>query len=291
MKSMIQKRYFLFLLVIGSTLIFSSCKKDNNDKKEKTPVDEVAGYNKIQEFTQGDYTFFLYKKDTGNLKTGYDEVYIQLKNNTTGKYVENASLSWKPVMHMGDMSHGTPYSSITKVSGTSTLYKGYFVFVMASEGTDFWEITYYYTIGNDTIVNVSDKLTVEQSSLIKEVTFKGSDSSRYVLALIKPSSPVVGKNEITAYLFKASTDFFTFTSVENYTIQIDPRMPDMNNHTSPNNVNLVYNSGIYSGSVNLTMTGYWKINLVVVDANNTMIKGETVTEAHTASSLYVEIEF
>jgi len=279
------KYYHIFLVFFT---FFISCKKENNT--EKTPADEVAGYNKIQEFTQGDYTFYLYKSDTGILKTGYNEVYIQLKNNATGKYVEDANLSWKPLMHMTSMSHACPYSAIQKVENTKTLYKGYFIFIMASNDMEYWEITYDYINGSDTIVEAASRVTVVQSAKVRYKNFTGSDNSKYFLALVNPSSPKVGTNEITAYLYKM-VDMLTFIPVENYTIQIDPRMPDMDNHTSPNNTSLTYNASIYKGTLNLTMTGYWKINLVVLDASNTIIKGEALTGKVTASSIYFEIEF
>jgi hypothetical protein len=279
------KYYHIFLIFFT---FFISCKKENNT--EKTPADEVAGYNKIQEFTQGDYTFYLYKSDTGSLKTGYNEVFIQLKNNATGKYVEDANLSWKPLMHMTSMSHACPYSTIKKVENTRTLYKGYFIFIMASNDMEYWEITYDYINGSDTIVEAASRVTVNQTAKIRYKSFTGSDKSKYFLALANPKSPKVGTNEITAYLYKM-VDMLTFIPVENYTIQIDPRMPDMDNHTSPNNTNLTYNAGIYKGTLNLTMTGYWKINLVVLDSSDAVIKGETVTDIVTASSIYFEIEF
>jgi len=67
----------------------------------------------------------------------------------------------------------------------------------------------------------------------------------------------------------------------------------MDNHTSPGNVNLTYDSttGLYSGKLNLTMTGYWKINLIVRDASNTIQKGDPITGTTTASSIYFELEF
>ena len=39
------------------------------------------------------------------------------------------------------------------------------------------------------------------------------------------------------------------------------------------------------------MTGYWKLNLQLTKADGTVLKGEPVTEANPASSLYHEIEF
>jgi len=39
------------------------------------------------------------------------------------------------------------------------------------------------------------------------------------------------------------------------------------------------------------MTGYWVLNLKLMDANDTLLKGEDVTDVNPQSSLYLELEF
>ena len=39
------------------------------------------------------------------------------------------------------------------------------------------------------------------------------------------------------------------------------------------------------------MTGYWKINLQLANAEGEILKGETITEENEASSIFFEIEF
>jgi len=288
---LIKKYNYIFFAIAGLTILLTSCNKD--DVKGITPADEVVGLQKIDSLIKGNYTFYVYKKDTGNLVVGYNEVYIQLKNNTTGKYVEDATLSWKPLMHMTSMSHACPYSTISKVADTKTVYKGYFIFIMASDDMEYWEITYDYISGKDTLAQVTNRPTVVQSTgRVRYKSFKGVDNTSYFLALVDPTTPKVGTNDITAYLYK-KVDMLTFNPVQNYTVEIDPRMPDMDNHTSPSNVNLTYDSttGLYKGKLNLTMTGYWKISLIVRDASNTIQKGESITGTTTASSIYFELEF
>ena len=281
----------IFFAIVGLTILLTSCNKD--DVKGITPADEVVGLQKADSIVNGSYTFYIYKKNIGNFVVGYNEVYIQLKNNKTNKYVEDATLSWKPLMHMAMMSHACPYSSISKVENTKTLYKGYFIFIMASNASEYWEIAYNYTNGNDTIAKATNRLTVDDvAGRIRYKSFKGVDNTSYFLALVDPTTPKVGTNDITAYLYK-KVDMLTFNPVQNYTVEIDPRMPDMDNHTSPSNVNLTYDSttGLYKGKLNLTMTGYWKISLIVRDASNTIQKGESITGTTTASSIYFELEF
>jgi hypothetical protein len=67
----------------------------------------------------------------------------------------------------------------------------------------------------------------------------------------------------------------------------------MGNHGSPNNVDLTQSAstGLYNGKLSLTMTGYWKINLQLLNSENTVLKGEEVTETNPESSLYFEVEF
>jgi len=285
----------IFFLITASVLLLTSCGKE--DVKVTNSANEVTGLYKVDSLKKGDYTFYVYKKDTGYFKVGYNEIYIQLKNNTTGKYIEDANLSWKALMHMTDMSHACPYSAISKVSNTKTLYKGYFIFIMGSDDMDYWEITYNYVKGADTLAKVTNRpYVVNPTGRLRYKRFLGSDAAYYYVVLVNPteSNVQVGTNDITAYLYK-QLDLYTFNPVKNYTVEIDPRMPDpsMGNHTSPYNVNLKYNSSadIYKGKLNLTMTGYWKINLIVKDSVNTVIKGDSIKGSTTASSIYFELEF
>ena len=285
----------IFLLILALVTLLISCGKE--DVKVTTSADEVIGLYKVDSLKNGGYTFYVFKKDSGYFKVGYNEVYIQLKNNTTGKYIEDADLSWKPLMHMESMSHACPYSAISKVENANTLYKGYFIFIMASDDMEYWEITYDYVKGTDTLAEVTNRpYVINPTGRQRYKRFKGNDDAYYYAVLVNPteSNVQVGTNDITAYLYKQK-DLYTFNPVKNYSIEIDPRMPDasMGNHTSPYNVNLKYDSSadIYKGKLNLTMTGYWKINLIVKDSVNTVIKGDSIKGSTTASSIYFELEF
>ena len=83
-------------------------------------------------------------------------------------------------------------------------------------------------------------------------------------------------NDIVAYVSKKNakaTEPYQ-VAAETFTIDIDPRMPDMGNHTSPDNTSLVKQAdGSYKGSINLTMTGLWRIHLTVKDAEGNIVAG------------------
>ena len=120
----------------------------------------------------------------------------------------------------------------------------------------------------------------------------GTDNVKYVVAMIDPKSPKVAVNDMTVGVWKMQ-DMMNFPIVDGYTVKIDPRMPGMGNHTSPNNVDAtqILAGRMYKGKLSLTMTGYWKINLQLAKADGTVVKGEPITDAVSASSIYFELEF
>src|SRR5690606_20838826 len=120
-----------------------------------------------------------------------------------------------------------------------------------------------------------------------------------------PEKPLVGENELVAgiYKFNAPTsspfrDFpdpsqFSYTEVNGYTLQLDPRMPEpsMGNHSSPNNEDLTQQSdGLYHGVVNYTMTGNWTLNFIMRDSNGRILKGTEVPTDFTPGKAGVKSE-
>ena len=255
-----------------------------------TLTNEIEGLTKIQELSNSTHTIELYNK-TGEFLTGYNAISIRIKDKTSNTYIENASIIWNPVMQMPTMQHSCPKSNITKASDKSTVYEGFIIYQMANLDGTGWSITLNYTI-NDVVYTVTDTITVMQAKNQNVTTVTGSDSKRYVIALLEPTSPKIAINKLKVGLFKMET-MMSFPVVENYTITLDPRMPSMGNHSSPNNTNLAYNStdGMYYGNLSLTMTGYWVLNLKLLNTEGTVLKGEDITTENTKSSLYLELEF
>lgn len=267
--------------------IFASCSSDND---ETVTVNELDGLTKIQEMTNDTHVVELYSA-TGVLQQGHNAISLRIKNKTTNEYEKNATVSWAPLMYMTSMQHACPYSAVTKTSGKETLYSGYIVFQMAQNDTEYWKLKVNYTI-NGTDYTVNEVISVPASAKRRVTSFTGTDGSKYVLALIEPTSPKVALNDITMGVFKME-NMMSFPIVNNYTVKIDPRMPSMGNHGSPNNVNLTQSATdlFYHGKLSLTMTGYWKINLQLLNSANEVLKGEEITETTTASSIYFEVEF
>lgn len=271
--------------IFAMTLTFVSCSTD-----DETAVNELDGITKFKEITNDTHTIELYSH-MGSLEQGYNEISLRIKDNTTDKYIKNAEVSWTPLMHMTMMTHSCPYSAVEKVTENGTLYEGYIMFQMAQNDTEYWDLKIDYTI-NDVDYSVTSVIDVPASAKRKVNTFTGSDGVKYLVAYIEPHHPKVAINDMKVGVWKMQ-NMMTFPVVDGYTVKIDPRMPSMGNHTSPNNVHATQAvaGGLYDGKLSLTMTGYWKINLQLANADGTILKGEEITETVTGSSIFFEIEF
>jgi hypothetical protein len=280
---------FKYLSILLLAIAFYSCSSDS-DSVSENPIDETSGLVKIQELSNDNHIIELYS-ETGKLTQGYNQISLRIKDKATDKYVTNASLNWMPIMNMATMKHSCPKSLIEKVSGKQTLYEGTIVFQMAQNTSEFWELKINYTI-NAIDYTTTAKINVPASEKRTVSSFTGSDGARYILAYISPKNPKVAINNMTVGLYKMQ-DMMTFTAVDNFKVKIDPRMPSMGNHSSPNNTDLIQSTtgGLYNGKLSLTMTGYWKINLQLLNASGEKLKGEEVTQENSASSLFLEIEF
>lgn len=271
-------------LIALFVFVFSSCSKD-----DKQPIaDELAGLELTSTLSNAEHRVELYTAK-GKFETGYNEIYVQVKS-LDGALLKNVSLAWKPMMHMTGMSHSSPASPIAMKAGSRATYQGHIIFQMASNAQEYWELSVDYTLGGKAY-NAKAKIEVGAAAKRNMESFQGSDDKRYVMAMVEPSNPRVAINDMQVALYRmlSMTDF---QMVDNYKISIDPRMPGMGNHGSPNNVNLSQReSGLYAGKLSLTMSGFWRINLQLQNEQGTVLKGEPVTEENERSSIYFELEF
>ena len=276
--------YIFAILVMA--LLFVSC--DNSD--DTVPVDELKGLTKIKEITNDTHFIELYSA-TGNTTQGYNDIKLRFKNKSTNQYEKNVTVTWMPVMHMTSMTHSCPKSTVSKISADGTLYEGYIMFQMAQNATEYWDLKIDYSIDGVDYTTTS-VIDVPASAKRTVNTFMGTDGVKYLVAYAEPHHPSVALNDMVVGVWKMQ-DMMTFPVVDGYTLKIDPRMPSMGNHSSPNNVHATQTTAgeLYNGKLSLTMTGYWKINLQLAKPDGTIVKGEEITDTVTASSIFFEIEF
>lgn len=279
----------ILFAIFAMAFLFTSCRNEGDDPVTPT-VNELEGLTKIKEFLNDTHTIELYSA-TGTTSLGYNDIKLRIKNKSNSQYEKNATVSWMPVMHMTSMSHSCPKSAVSKVTSDGTLYGGYIVFQMSQNATEFWDLKIDYTIGG-TPYSATSVVDVPAQTKKTVNSFLGSDNKRYIVAYIEPKTPKVAVNDLKVGVWTMQ-DMMNFPVKDGYTVKIDPRMPGMGNHSSPNNVNASQSDAgnLYNGKLSLTMTGYWKINLQLADAAGTVLKGEEVTSTNEASSIFFEIEF
>ena len=227
------------------------------------------------------YNVFVYSK-TGALHTGYNELYFVATKKKNGNYIKNYDIDGlKPLMLMVkmNMKHSTPVGGSAETFDESRLAvkRTWVSFVMGTSEAGSWTLGYDANIlGSKGGIEAAD-ITVgelpEGQQWLK--SFK-VENDTYYLSLVNPTDWQTGKNVITAYVSKKNTPATTPYGLaeEQFTIEIDPRMPDMGNHTSPDNVALAKQAdGSYQGTVNLTMTGRWRIHLAIKDAKGNVVAG------------------
>lgn len=278
-------------LLLCSILILASCSSDDSSPVNPE-VDPIEGWHKIQDLSTDQFSVELYSQNQQRLQVGSNSIVARIKAISTTDNSEITFTNWKTTMHMGTMQHGAPVLNLRPFHNKPNLFEGNLMFQMASDGNEnYWELEVQFEHRGQKVV-VSKKVDVFPSKHQTIQSFKGSDNKNYVIALIAPNSPKIGINDMTTALFKMES-MDSFTIVNQYKVQIDPRMPSMQNHSSPNNVHLTQSIGdlLYHGKLSLTMTGYWKINLQLLDNSGTLIKGETIDDTTLASSLFFELEF
>lgn len=279
----------IFIAFIAMSLFFVSC-RTTDDPVTPPTTNELEGLLKVKEFSNDTHTIELYTV-TGTTQLGFNHLKFRIKNKSTNQYEKNATVNWNHVMHMNSMSHSGPKSAVTKVTADGTLYEGYLVFQMPQNTSEYWDVKFDYTI-NGTAYTATTVVDVPDSTKRRVNSFLGSDNSRYIVAYIEPRTPKVAVNDWVVGAWKMQ-DMMNFPVADGLTVKLDPRMPGMGNHSSPNNVDAkqTANGGLYFGKLSLTMTGYWKLNLQLTKADGTVLKGEPVTDTNPESSLFFEIEF
>ncbi|MFZ4456376.1 MAG: FixH family protein [Bacteroidales bacterium] len=271
MKTSIIKLFFVFAI---STLFFS-CDKENTF----TATDPLSGLVKLKEgYAIGAATKVeLWGKK--NFFVGYNNVVVVLYDSLNPtKKITDAHIHFEPLMtmKMGMMTkmHACPVENPAETA-VSDVFPGSISFIMGSTGA-----TGYWSLGVSVHNHVTDKegevnfdITVDNpaTSSLSVFTSQTADSSKYVLAFVQPTTPKVGINDIEFTLNRMET-MMSFPAHDSCTFEITPTMPSMG-HGSPNNVNPVsIGNGHYKGKVNFTMTGEWKIDVLVKKNGTTISK-------------------
>ncbi len=292
----------LLFLGLSTGLLFSSCGDDVQENvvinipdtdEECCNAEETFlaysflnnGYVKelteLRDTIDNKYVLKVYSAG-GKLHVGYNDLFFALIKIATDGYVRDFQVNdIRPLMTMTamGMQHSTPAETETTVYNETfpAVRHAWVSFLMSSGDNGYWELSYKAAwqqkkIEHTLTVIEVNALPAGQNGL---KSFKKDDQT-YYLTLVNPNTFQTGNNPIRAYVSKQSADKKVpyLTAEETFTIEITPTMPDMGDHSSPNNTPLIkQENGVYEGNLNLSMTGLWNIHLVVKDQEGTIVAG------------------
>lgn len=268
------KQTYIFLLSALFLLGLSNCNKDTEPDPEpepEAPEQILIG----EEYALGAGVKVIYYSYE-DLFVGYNEIYFTMEDSISGEVINSGlDITFLPLMDMGMMSHSCPTEPIVHNSETKQ-YEGAVVYVMPSTaGT--WTLT---TTVNDTINGTTGialfELEVVEPEEARLTSFVSDldPTASFFISIIEPKSPKVGENEFQI-LINRKASMMAWPYEPYLTVEIEPEMPSMN-HGSPNNVNPVHiGDGHYEGVVNFTMTGWWRVNMVIKDGEGNVLSDDS----------------
>ena len=306
------KIFHLLVAAIGLA-VTTSCTLDKTDFEAEIneEVTEYFEFKEVTSFNSGSYKISI-EALNGTLYKGYNEIRVRILNNQS-QTLNHSEVTFLPVHTYSDnVATSCPHRYHLVYKEEGNYYSGYVVFTSISNAMENWNVYLSFTDHQHTYQEKQLVAIENQTNMnLNMTTFTGNDGAQYYIALVAPQKPKVAENELVVGIYKynqpaVSTENFSdpsqfsYTEATDYTLLIDPRMPEpsMGNHSSPNNVDLTqHNDGLYHGVVNYTMTGNWTLNFIMIDPNGQVIKGTQVPSDFTPgiegakSELFIDILF
>lgn len=291
------RKTIIVFSVLGA--LIGACTKEKTNYKEEleTVVPDSNHFREVARAQHGDYVFSL-EAQQGSLYTGYNAIRLRV----SGAPFPGSAATLLPVHTDGQgHEHSGPHLHALEYVAEGPYFSGYAVFTSPSSAAGRWTCHVSTTIGGQSH-NLPLPVTVEPqpNENRHHIAFSGKDGRQYLIALVEPQNPQVGENDLVAGIYRYDEDESAYTSVDGYTLLLDPRMPEasMGNHSSPNNRDLTQrDDGFYQGVVNYTMTGNWTLNFILLDPDGQVLKGTSVPPdftpgvVGTKSELHIDISF
>ncbi len=201
------------------------------------------------------------------LETGYNTLYWRVSQD--GEAVEISTFEVTPIMHMAQMDHACPYNNPEKMDEFEGVYESMAIFIMPSGEMGSWEIMFDITTSNDEVI--SGAFDVDISSSWKLTSVRPEDGSVYFITWYAPNDPAVGNQDLSFMVHERET-MMSFPAVSDIGIDVYPYM-DMGGgqgHSTPFENPVAQGSGMYTGSINYSMSGTWTTTVELIVGTDTL---------------------
>lgn len=224
-------------------------------------VDPTKGLHKI---TEGNITTANVKvelwTENETLIAGYNKIYFTVYDLEKKNRISDADIHCIPVMNMGTMSHSTFIEDPAQAS--NEIFPAAVTFIMPSGDMGSWTMQVHLTNHRNNLSGeIELPINVGSVSPSQLQSFATQEGEKIFLTYNFSKGKKVGINDFQVIAFKKVMD--EFIAVTDLTIVLTPEMPSMS-HGSPNNVDPAHvQNGHYTGKVNFTMTGDWRLHLQI----------------------------
>lgn len=276
-KNTIMKKliYWTLVLPLSASILLSGCKKDEEDVIPNppvitTPVDDLTFVGSGTAEEAGLDVRLYADRD---LFVGYNKIYAVLLEKGTTKQVKKAEVIYLPSMDMvTGMTHACPIENPESTEPVDGLFEGAAIFIMPSSDMGDWNFGVdIKDVSGNMLGHADVEITVIMPPDSRVFSFESPiDKKKIFITMAEPVKPKTGLNDfvIMAHYKEA---MLSFPPLDNLVIEFEPIMPSMG-HGSPDNVNPVYTSnGHYQGVVNLTMPGWWQLNMTIKDNTDAIL--------------------
>jgi len=294
--------------------VVTSCTLNKTDYESEisTIVTEHFNFEEVVSITEDNYQISI-EALNGTFYKGYNDIRLNITNTQTNESLSASEITFLPIVTTyNGSSNSCPHQYNLEYNTEDDYYAGYSVFTSETNDSEDWKFYISFTDNGQTYSVIQDIIIEAQINMNLNMTeFTGSDGEHYIIALVAPQKPKIAENELVAGIYTYNQPLneagtfpdpsqFSYSEVSNYTLLLDPRMPEpsMGNHSSPNNEDLTQqDDGLYYGVVNYTMTGNWTLNFRLQNSYGEIIKGTEVSTEFTPgvegtkSELHIDILF
>jgi hypothetical protein len=208
----------------------------------------------------GDINIKLYTTGYDSLTSGYNDIFMKVRKNSSlqnSGYVKLFPKMWMTPTYM----HSTAVSDSFYYDNSIGYYKGYCVFNMV---TDPPAVVWY---GVFTFVDGAGISYVQPDSTPMYTSFH--PEKKWMLFL--DTTDQVGLNDITVILHKTEGQLLTHQELHNAFMSISVYNTDNFNQSTGNISPVIGNDGFYSGKINIPYSGHWKF------CDTIMYQGRVIT--------------